>query len=162
MCECLTGSQRTICLWFQGELPVDRSIFNPPMYKTLLALWDWLLDTCRNIITNTVFSFNTIKQSEHFRNTPVGSFPSAGLRLEPVCLWTWSPACCHHCWSWQTAAAYQTGSGGRWASEEPEPGTWELHLPGTHPRGGPGAKREAKGCLLGEFLCLKNTDCSIW
>lgn len=54
---CLTGSHRTICLWFQGELPVDRSIFNPPMYKTLLALWDLLLDTCRsmtNISTDTV------------------------------------------------------------------------------------------------------------
>lgn len=53
---CLTGSQRTICLWFQGELPVDRSIFNPLMYKTLLALWDLLLDTCRNI-TNIITKF---------------------------------------------------------------------------------------------------------
>lgn len=49
ICLCLTGSQRTICLWFQGELPVDSSIFNPPMYKTLLALWDLQLDTCRRI-----------------------------------------------------------------------------------------------------------------
>lgn len=45
--DCLTESQRTICLWFQDEVPVDRSIFSPVMYKTLLALWVFLLDTCR-------------------------------------------------------------------------------------------------------------------
>lgn len=51
----LTGSQRTICLWFQGELPVDTSIFSPVTYRTLLALWDFLLDTCRSAahMTNT-------------------------------------------------------------------------------------------------------------
>lgn len=44
----LTGSQRTICLWFQAELPVDRSIFNPSMYSTLFALWELLQDTWNN------------------------------------------------------------------------------------------------------------------
>lgn len=70
---CRTGSQRTICRWFQGELPVDRSIFKPPMYKTLLALWDLLLDTCRNIssiITKFVFCFwkQTRNASEHLQD----------------------------------------------------------------------------------------------
>lgn len=65
----LTGSQRTICLWFQGELPVDRSIFNPPMYKTLLALWDLLLDTCGNASTRFTSCFHTIRQNDRFTNT---------------------------------------------------------------------------------------------
>lgn len=39
----------TICRWFQGELPVDRSILQLFTYRTLLARWDLERDTCNDI-----------------------------------------------------------------------------------------------------------------
>lgn len=41
-----TGSHRTTCRRFQGELPVDRSIWESLTYRTLLARWELERDTC--------------------------------------------------------------------------------------------------------------------
>lgn len=48
-----TGSQRTTWRWFQGEVPVDRSIFRSLRYRTLVARWPLERDTCRKTGVST-------------------------------------------------------------------------------------------------------------